>query len=182
MSYKRKFEVSLPLEEIDREKYIRHGQCSAPQLWGARCPLAACRAANFAQFGDDPSSRPKKVRDNDDQTTERTRREMIRAENQRKHKYTNSSAIKLQSIKIDQHRARLEAHTSNPARMGANVKHAMEELPRHTAAAEGGKNVAILPDVRTDGSGGFSEGVVRTVRENSHVLGFGVSEFEDAEW
>lgn len=45
-------EVSLPLEEINREsareKSIRHGHPSTLHLWWARRPLAAARAVLFA--------------------------------------------------------------------------------------------------------------------------------------
>ncbi|MBK6873559.1 MAG: DUF1156 domain-containing protein [Kineosporiaceae bacterium] len=55
-------EVSLPLEDINREsareKSIRHGHPSTLHLWWARRPLAAARAVLFAQLVDDPSSRP----------------------------------------------------------------------------------------------------------------------------
>lgn len=55
-------EVSLPLEEINREsareKSIRHGHPSTLHLWWARRPLAAARAVLFAQLVDDPSSDP----------------------------------------------------------------------------------------------------------------------------
>ena len=61
IAHRRKLiEVSLPLEAINaasaREKSIRHGRPSTLHLWWARRPLAACRAAPFAQIVDDPSS------------------------------------------------------------------------------------------------------------------------------
>ena len=52
-------EVALPLDAINataaREKYIRYGHPSTLHLWWARRPLAAARAAIFAQMVDDPS-------------------------------------------------------------------------------------------------------------------------------
>ena len=55
-------EVALPLDDLNRaaarEKSIRHGHPSTLHLWWARRPLAAARAALFAQLVDDPSSRP----------------------------------------------------------------------------------------------------------------------------
>ncbi len=53
---------------------------------------------------------------------------------------------------------------------------------RHIAAAEGAENVEIVLDVCAENSLGFSESVARTVKENSRVRGFDVSEFEDVEW
>ena len=37
-------------------------------------------------------------------------------------------------------------------------------------------------EVSAENSDGFSEAVARTVRENSRVLGFDKSDFEDVEW
>jgi putative DNA methylase len=68
-------EVALPLEAINaasaREKSIRHGHPSTLHLWWARRPLAACRAALFAQLVDDPSAWPKRFRGEDAQKRER---------------------------------------------------------------------------------------------------------------
>ena len=43
-----------------REKSTRRGHPSTLHPWWAQRPLAACRAALFAQFVDDPSSNPDK--------------------------------------------------------------------------------------------------------------------------
>lgn len=60
MGRRKMIEVSLPLEEINkqaaREKSIRHGHPSTLHLWWARRPLAAARAVLFSQLVDDPSS------------------------------------------------------------------------------------------------------------------------------
>lgn len=70
-------EVSLPLEEINREsareKSIRHGHPSTLHLWWARRPLAAARAVLFAQLVDDPSSHPDRFPTEDAQRAERER-------------------------------------------------------------------------------------------------------------
>lgn len=70
-------EVSLPLEEINREsareKSIRHGHPSTLHLWWARRPLAAARAVLFAQLVDDPSSHPDRFPAEEDQRRERER-------------------------------------------------------------------------------------------------------------
>lgn len=70
-------EVSLPLEDINREsareKSIRHGHPSTLHLWWARRPLAAARAVLFAQLVDDPSSHPDKFPTEEAQAAERER-------------------------------------------------------------------------------------------------------------
>ncbi|WP_034229327.1 DUF1156 domain-containing protein, partial [Actinotalea ferrariae] len=70
-------EVSLPLEDINREsareKSIRHGHPSTLHLWWARRPLAAARAVLFAQLVDDPSSDPDRFPTEEDQKLERER-------------------------------------------------------------------------------------------------------------
>lgn len=70
-------EVSLPLEDINREsareKSIRHGHPSTLHLWWARRPLAAARAVLFAQLVDDPSSHPDRFPTEADQRVERER-------------------------------------------------------------------------------------------------------------
>lgn len=57
-SPKKLIEVALPLDDINiaaaREKSIRHGHPSTLHLWWARRPLAAARAALFAQLVNDP--------------------------------------------------------------------------------------------------------------------------------
>ena len=74
-------EVSLPLEEINREsareKSIRHGHPSTLHLWWARRPLAAARAVLFAQLVDDPSAHPEKFPTTEDQARERERLHQI---------------------------------------------------------------------------------------------------------
>jgi len=74
-------EVSLPLEEINREsareKSIRHGHPSTLHLWWARRPLAAARAVLFAQLVDDPSSHPDRFPTPEAQAAERERLHQI---------------------------------------------------------------------------------------------------------
>lgn len=74
-------EVSLPLEEINREsvreKSIRHGHPSTLHLWWARRPLAAARAVLFAQLVDDPSSHPDRFPTGAEQAAERERLHQI---------------------------------------------------------------------------------------------------------
>jgi len=70
-------EVSLPLEDINREsareKSIRHGHPSTLHLWWARRPLASARAVLFAQLVDDPSSHPERFPTEEAQKLERER-------------------------------------------------------------------------------------------------------------
>lgn len=70
-------EVSLPLEDINREsareKSIRHGHPSTLHLWWARRPLASARAVLFAQLVDDPSSHPDRFATEEEQKAERER-------------------------------------------------------------------------------------------------------------
>ncbi|MET3861413.1 hypothetical protein ABIE38_002346 [Dietzia sp. 2505] len=176
MSYKRKLiEVSLPLEVINREsareKSIRHGHPSTLHLWWARRPLVGARAVLFAQLVDDPSSRPEEFPTEDDQQRERARPPK-----------KTTAAAELQSVKNGRYRARFGVDTAKPDAMGESVEQAIEEALRHIAAAEGAENVEIVLDIRAENSSGFGENVVRTVKENSRVLGFDVSEFEDVEW
>lgn len=74
-------EVSLPLEEINREsareKSIRHGHPATLHLWWARRPLAAARAVLFAQLVDDPSSHPDRFPTPEAQAAERERLHQI---------------------------------------------------------------------------------------------------------
>jgi len=91
-------------------------------------------------------------------------------------------APKAQVVKRAKYRGRFEVDPSEPDAMGEKVKQAVEEVLRHIAAAEFAENVEIVLDVRAENSVGFSESVARTVKENSRVLGFDVSQFEDVEW
>ena len=77
MARRKLIEVSLPLEDINREsareKSIRHGHPSTLHLWWARRPLAAARAVLFAQLVDDPSSHPDQFPTEEEQKVERER-------------------------------------------------------------------------------------------------------------
>ena len=77
MAGRKLIEVSLPLEDINREsvreKSIRHGHPSTLHLWWARRPLAAARAVLFAQLVDDPSSHPDQFPTEEEQKVERER-------------------------------------------------------------------------------------------------------------
>lgn len=74
----------MPLDAINRasarEKSIQHGHPSTVHLWCARRPLAACRAALFAQLVDDPSAWPEVFPTEEDQRRERARLHAIIAE------------------------------------------------------------------------------------------------------
>ena len=80
------------------------------------------------------------------------------------------------------YRGRYEVDASQPEAMADRVREAIEEVVRHIAAAPGAENVEIVIEVSAENAEGFTEGLARTVRENSRVLGFDLSEFEDVEW
>ena len=54
----RLIEIAFPLEQVSldsvHEKNVRHGHISTLQIWPARRPLAACRAALIAALLPDP--------------------------------------------------------------------------------------------------------------------------------
>lgn len=85
-------------------------------------------------------------------------------------------------VKNAKYRARFEVDTSAADSIGAAVVKAVEEVLRHIVTDEGVENVEFVLDIRAENSSGFSESAVRTVKENSRVLGFDISEFEDVEW
>ncbi len=71
-------EVSLPLEDINRESareksVPRKGHPATMHLWWARRPLATARAVLFAQLVDDPSSHPDRFPTEEDVKRERER-------------------------------------------------------------------------------------------------------------
>ena len=74
---KKLIEVALPLDAINkasvRENYIYRGNPSSLHKWWAQRPLAAARAAIFAQMVDDPSSCPDLFRTEKAQEKERQR-------------------------------------------------------------------------------------------------------------
>ena len=79
MNYRKKLiEVALPLRGINESCYHeksvpRRGHPATMHLWWARRPLAACRAALFAQIVDDPSAHPDKYPTPEAQEDERNR-------------------------------------------------------------------------------------------------------------
>lgn len=62
------------------------------------------------------------------------------------------------------------------------LREVAEEVVRHIVSAPGAENISIVLEVSAENSDGFSEAVARTVRENSRVLGFCNSNFEDFKW
>ena len=81
---KKLIEVSIPLEDINRESARRKIDPSRASfdlhLWWARRPLAACRAVLFAQLVDDPSSCLEEFPTKEAQDAERERlHDIIRA-------------------------------------------------------------------------------------------------------
>ncbi|MFC7501531.1 Swt1 family HEPN domain-containing protein [Nocardioides sp. CPCC 206347] len=77
---------------------------------------------------------------------------------------------------------RYEVDASEPDAIAGRLREVIEEVLRHIVTAPGAENVSIVLEVSAENSEGFSEAVARTVRENSKVLGFDKSDFEDVEW
>lgn len=77
---------------------------------------------------------------------------------------------------------RYEVDATAPEAIAGKLREVIEEVIRHVVAAPGAENVSIVLEVSAENSEGFSEAVARTVRENSKVLGFDKSDFEDVEW
>ncbi len=77
---------------------------------------------------------------------------------------------------------RYEVDATAPEAIAGKLREVIEEVIRHVVAAPGTENVSIVLEVSAENSDGFSEAVARTVRENSKVLGFDKSDFEDVKW
>jgi predicted AAA+ superfamily ATPase len=77
---------------------------------------------------------------------------------------------------------RYEVGVGDPDAIAGRLRETVEEVLRHIVTAPGTENISIVLEVSAENSEGFSESVARTVRENSKVLGFDLSEFKDVEW
>lgn len=77
---------------------------------------------------------------------------------------------------------RYEVDAAAPEAITDKLREVIEEVVRHIVSAPGAENISIVLEVSAENSDGFSEAVARTVRENSRVLGFDKSDFEDVEW
>lgn len=77
---------------------------------------------------------------------------------------------------------RYEVDATTPDAVTEKLREVIDEVVRHIVSAPGAENVSIVLEVSAENSDGFSESVARTVRENSRVLGFDKSDFEDVEW
>lgn len=77
---------------------------------------------------------------------------------------------------------RYDVDATTPDAVTAKLREVIDEVVRHIVSAQGAENVSIVLEVSAESSEGFSESVARTVRENSRVLGFDKSDFEDIEW
>ena len=77
---------------------------------------------------------------------------------------------------------RYEVDATAPEAIADKLREVIEEVVRHIVSAPGAENVSIVLEVSAENSDGFSEAVARTVRENSRVLGFDKSDFEDVSW
>lgn len=94
------------------------------------------------------------------------------------------STAKVQTIvERGRYEGRYEVDPSEPDAIAGRLRDVIEEVVRHIVSAPGAENISITLEVSAENSDGFSEGVARTVRENSKVLGgFDKSDFEDVEW
>lgn len=77
---------------------------------------------------------------------------------------------------------RYEVDATVPEVIADKLREAVEEVIRHIVVSPGAEDISIVLEVSAENSSGFSEAVARTVRENSKVLGFDKSDFEDVEW
>ena len=86
-------------------------------------------------------------------------------------------------VERGRYECRYEVDPSEPNTIASQLRNVIEEVVRHVVSAPGAENISITLEVSAENSEGFSEGVARTVRENSNVLGgFDKSDFEDVEW
>nr|WSZ14113.1 DUF1156 domain-containing protein [Streptomyces canus] len=192
-------EVSLPLEEINREsareKSIRHGHPSTLHLWWARRPLAAARAMLFAQLVDDPSARPDLYPTEEEQKAERNRlfnliKEMVPWEATRDERIMRKTREKIAesnegslppvldpfagggTIPLEAHRLGLQAHASDLNPVPVVINKALIEIPPRWA---GRKPVSPSADLRTDdwpGASGLAEDVRqygKWMRDQAHT-------------
>lgn len=149
-------EVSIPLEEINREsareKSIRHGHPSTLHLWWARRPLAAARAVLFAQLVDDPSAQPDRFPTEELRRKERDRlheiiRRLVKWENVQDEKVLAEARAEILAstdgnpppildpfagggtIPLEAQRLGLEAHASDLNPVAVLINKALIEIP-----------------------------------------------------
>ena len=85
-------------------------------------------------------------------------------------------------VERGRYEGRYEVDASEPDAIAGRLREVIDEVVRHVVSAPGAENISITLEVTAESSEGFSAGVARTVRENSKVLGFDKSDFEDVEW
>ncbi|MBU2110960.1 MAG: DUF499 domain-containing protein, partial [Actinobacteria bacterium] len=91
---------------------------------------------------------------------------------------TSNSSV----VERARYEGRYEVDASDADAIAGRLREVIDEVVRHIVSAPGAENVSIVLEVSAENSDGFSESVGRTVRENSRVLGFDKSDFEDVEW
>lgn len=91
---------------------------------------------------------------------------------------TSNSSV----VERARYEGRYEVDASDADAIAGRLREVIDEVVRHIVSADGAENVSIVLEVSAENSDGFSESVARTVRENSRVLGFDKSDFEDVEW
>ena len=91
---------------------------------------------------------------------------------------TSNSSV----VERARYEGRYEVDASDAGAIAGRLREVIDEVVRHIVSAPGAENVSIVLEVSAENSDGFSESVARTVRENSRVLSFDKSDFEDVEW
>lgn len=79
-------------------------------------------------------------------------------------------------------RTRYEVDAATTGVIADKLRDVIEEIFQHIASAPRSDNISNVLEVSAENSEGPSEAVARMIRENSRVLGFDKSGFEDVEW
>jgi putative DNA methylase len=181
-------EVALPLEDINREsareKSIRRSHPATLHLWWARRPLAACRAALFAQLVDDPSAHPELFPTEIEQQAERDRlhgiisrlvvwenihdEKLLREAHEEILKSTGGNPPPILdpfagggSIPLEAQRLGLEAHASDLNPVAVLINKALIEIPPKWAAHAPVFPGAVAEKMSWPGATGLAEDVRR---------------------
>lgn len=94
---------------------------------------------------------------------------------------TAPASVPSDAVHHGRYQGRYEVDTTEPGQVGEKLRLVAEEVLRLLIEAKGSENVEIVLEVSAENYDGFDERTVRTVRENSRVLGFDESDFEDVQ-